>query len=132
MQTQWLTKAEVGNFLFPVAVDRSNEDVHFWHRLQRARPALLSDRLMLIIPPRRMYSATKEDTDMQQTVQRRQWPVQVVHLRFVFVFFLFFSPTRQKKKKKDDVLKTSETSDNRFKVYVTTKHRKNKDITALA
>lgn len=50
MQTQWLTKARVGNFLFPVAVDQSNEDVRFWHKHQRAKPALLSDRLMLIIP----------------------------------------------------------------------------------
>lgn len=50
MQTQWFTKAKVWSFLFPVAVDQPNEDVHFWHKLQRAKPALLSDRLMLIIP----------------------------------------------------------------------------------
>lgn len=50
MQTQWLTKVKVENFLFPIVVDQSNKDVRFWHKLQRAKPALLSDRLMLIIP----------------------------------------------------------------------------------
>lgn len=48
--TQWLKKDKVGNFLFSVAVVQCNEDVPFWHKLQRAEPALLSDRLMLIIP----------------------------------------------------------------------------------
>lgn len=71
MQTQWLQKekkkkkAKVGNFMFPVAVDQCNEDVRFWHKLQREKPALLS-----VWSPhahyslRRMYSTTKEDTDM--------------------------------------------------------------------
>lgn len=48
--TQWLKKDKVENFLFPVAVVQCNKDVPFWHKLQRAEPALLSDRLMLIIP----------------------------------------------------------------------------------
>lgn len=40
----------VGNFLLPVAVDESNEDVPFWLQLQSVKTALLSDGLMLIIP----------------------------------------------------------------------------------
>lgn len=43
-------KVRDGNFMFSGAPGYSNEDVRFWHSLQRANPDLLSDGLMLIIP----------------------------------------------------------------------------------
>lgn len=73
MQTHWHTIAKVGNFLFSIAVDQSNEDVHFWHKLQREEPALLSDRLMLIIP--------RGDCTPQQKRTALTWSRERVHCK---------------------------------------------------